>query len=375
MLVRDLGLKNRQEWKAYALSEKRPNNIPAYPDHVYKENGWISLSDWLGKNEPSQNRVYWPYYKAKQFVHALGLKTYSEWQLYCRSGKKPKEIPAYPRNIYRNNGWISAGDWLGTGVIANQNKEYLSFENARDFVHKLGLKSLKDWEIYSESGKRPEHIPKHPHATYKHKGWKSIKDWIGVEIVTFLPFNEAQIFVHQLGFKSESDWRDYCRSRKKPKDIPATPSTVYKNKGWKSIGDWLGTDNVAPRYRAFLPFDEARAFVHQLGLKNETNWRDYCKSGEKPEDIPAYPNESYKNKGWKSFGDWLGTGTVANQDRNFLSFNDARAFVHQLGLKSWRNWRDYCKSGRKPKNIPACPNESYKNKGWKSMDDWLGTKG
>jgi len=126
-------------------------------------------------------------------------------------------------------------------VIANQNKEYLLFEDARYFVHRLGLKSLKDWTIYSESGKKPDNIPKHPRATYKHKGWKSIKDWVGIEIINFLSFNEARIFVHQLDFKSESDWRIYCKSGKKPNYIPATPSTVYKNKGWKSMSDWLGT--------------------------------------------------------------------------------------------------------------------------------------
>src|SRR5437867_205323 len=36
-------------------------------------------------------------------------------------------------------------------------------------------------------------------------------------------------------------------------------------------------------------FEEARAFVHSLGLESEFEWRAYCKSGKKPEDIPASP--------------------------------------------------------------------------------------
>ena len=36
-------------------------------------------------------------------------------------------------------------------------------------------------------------------------------------------------------------------------------------------------------------FEEARAFVHSLGLKSVPEWWVYCKSGKKPADIPANP--------------------------------------------------------------------------------------
>jgi len=29
--------------------------------------------------------------------------------------------------------------------------------------------------------------------------------------------------------------------------------------------------------------------------------------GKKPDDIPDVPNQGYKNKGWVSWPDWLGT--------------------------------------------------------------------
>ena len=43
---------------------------------------------------------------------------------------------------YKNKGWIGMGDWLGTGTIANQQKEYRSFEDAREFVHSLKFNPL-----------------------------------------------------------------------------------------------------------------------------------------------------------------------------------------------------------------------------------------
>lgn len=56
----------------------------------------------------------------------------------------------------------------------------------------------------------------------------------------------------------------------------------------------------------FRPFAEAREFVQSLGLKNEHEWREYCKSGKKPQDIPQKPSRTYKDS-WKGMGDWLGT--------------------------------------------------------------------
>jgi len=53
-------------------------------------------------------------------------------------------------------------------------------------------------------------------------------------------------------------------------------------------------------------FDEARAFVHSLGLKSRADWFSYCKSGRRPEDIPSNPQNTYAEAGWAGTGDWLG---------------------------------------------------------------------
>ena len=47
------------------------------------------------------------------------------------------------------------------------------------------------------------------------------------------------------------------------------------------------------------PFEEARAFVHGLGLKSVPEWWVYCKSGKKPPDIPTNPHVVYADA-------WLG---------------------------------------------------------------------
>ena len=169
----------------------------------------------------------------------------------------------------------------------------------------------------------------------------------------FRPFNEARRFVQRLGIKSQNSWREYCRSGKKPEDIPADPAKFYKNE-WKGIGDWLGTGSISPQDRNYRSFKDAKKFVLKLDLKSYDEWRSYFKSGKKPVDIPANPLQVYAEE-WKGWGDWLGTGTVANQNRRFRPFKEARTFARSLGLKSKEDWAEYCSSGKKPPDIPQGP--------------------
>ena len=98
----------------------------------------------------------------------------------------------------------------------------------------------------------------------------------------------------------------------------------------------------------------------------------------RPNDIPKGPDRVYRDKGWTNWGDWLGTGEIAPQLREYLSFQQARAFVHALNLKSTTEWAAYCAGDlhnltKKPGDLPAAPNHKYKGKGWLSWPDFLGT--
>ena len=89
-------------------------------------------------------------------------------------------------NVYKNKGWISIGDWLGTNRIATQNRVYYSIEDAKKFVHKLNLKSQKEWLIYKQGklkGKKQllESIPRNPYKVYRDNGWISWPDFLGYE--------------------------------------------------------------------------------------------------------------------------------------------------------------------------------------------------
>ena len=229
---------------------------------------------------------------AREFVRTLNLKGYKEWEEYCKSGKKPNDIPMDPRRTYKKD-WKKMNNWLGT--------EWCSFEEARDFVRKLKLKNIQEWYDYCKSGSKPDDIPVRFDQVYK-KEYAGAGDLLGTGFVIsknriYLSFTESRNFVRSLNLKNHKEWIEYCTSGKKPDNIPSSPINVYK-KEYADLGDWLGSGTVATTKKQFRSYKEAREFVRSLGLKNRKEWQEYCKSGNKPDDIPVKPWNTYKE--WKN---------------------------------------------------------------------------
>jgi len=174
-------------------------------------------------------------------VRKLGLKSHREWQAYCRSGKKPNDIPNAPWAAYADAGWIGSDDWFG--IAGRRVGDWREFEEARAFVRKLKLSSLKEWTAYYSSGKRPNDIPSSPNIIYADKGWAGWGDWLGADlrrrVGNWRAFDEARAFARQLKLNSQKEWVAYCRSGKKPNDIPSAPEKVYVKAGWVGLDDWL----------------------------------------------------------------------------------------------------------------------------------------
>jgi len=221
----------------------------------------------------------------------------------------------YLRTSYRNGTlsqeWVEALESVGFEFKRKYPDNWMPFEEARTFVRSLKLDGWHAWWAYCKSGKKPENIPANPVQSYKGEGeWRGANDWFNngrrnarSMAGAWRPFKEARAFARTLGLKNQPEWAAYCKSEKKPVDIPACPNTVYENDGYTTLGDWLG---YTPMRRGnWRPFKEARAFVHTLGLRSVMGWRKYCTSGDKPDDIPSNPQHSYKNE-YRDSGDWLG---------------------------------------------------------------------
>lgn len=220
-------------------------------------------------------------------------------------------------------------------------------------------------------------IPINPQTTYK-KYWKGWGDFLGTQNESlinkkFLPYNEARKYVLKFKLKSVNEWKVFIKTNTLLKGIPRLPNLVYQKSGWKSWGDFLGTNTTAPQNIIYRPLNKARAYVRSLNLKSRNEWDSFLKSGSKPKDIPSAPHmcKQYKKEGWINWGDFLGTGNVASFNRTYKQFKDARKYVRALKLKSFADWRKFCKSGGKPSDLPYHPERTYK-KEWKGFEDFIG---
>ena len=121
-----------------------------------------------------------------------------------------------------------------------------------------------------------------------------------------LPFKDAKKFVRSLKIKNYRAWRKYIDSKKKPRNIPASPQYTYKNK-WMGWGDFLGTKAYGwKKNTSFVTFKESQKFIIKIGIKNFREWVSWCKKGAKPKNIPFQPSTVYKDE-WKGWKDFLGT--------------------------------------------------------------------
>jgi hypothetical protein len=263
----------------------------------------------------------------------------------------------------------------GEGRNQWSSKRWRPFEEARAFVHDLGLRSSSKWREYAKSGAKPTDIPANPDRVYKGSGWQGYGDWLGTgraadQLRAYRPFEEARQYTRSIGLKSQKAWQEWAKSDEKPGDIPASPEQTYKNCGWQGYGDWLGTGYVATQDRKYRPFEAAREYARGLGLRTQREWREHSRGGKKPPDIPYNPDRAYADAGWRGYGDFLGTGRV--RGKGWRPYKEARAFVHTLGLKNQREWHEYFTSGDKPPDIPSGPAGVYKGE-WMGFGDWLGT--
>jgi hypothetical protein len=165
--VRSLGLSGSKEWQAWCKTPARPADIPTNPYLVYADEGWTSYADWLG-TKSGQVRTF---EQARDFTRSLGLKGSKEWFEWAKTNDRPSDIPASPRNAYKDAGWLNWADWLGTNNKTPGSVTFLPFEEARTFARSLGLKGTKEWNEWNRTGVRPANIPSAPYSVYADKGW------------------------------------------------------------------------------------------------------------------------------------------------------------------------------------------------------------
>lgn len=324
---------HRDQWIQKCLSENKEINIKLietcdesnwqdrekYWIKFYRENSDLT-NHYDGGESGSVIKYTESYEMVREWVQKnIKSKSKSSWYKNIKENTLPKYIPLNPREVYLKRGWVSWGDFLGTNNKYDNDVNYISYMDAKKYIkdNLSNIKTQKKWKISIKEGEIPKFIPNRPERYYNNK-----------------------------------------------------------NRGWISWGDFLGTNRVANQNKNFLKYNDCREYVVKLKIKSIYEWRKYCKSGLKPDNIPSCPDKNYKNCGWIDFGEFLGTGKISDNKKheNYLKYEEAKEYLklNNIKIKNYIKWREFIKSNTNLCFLPLHPEQSYRTKGWINWDDFLG---
>ena len=189
----------------YQKKRKEDTMLHSQPKWFYEDNGWVNWDDFLGR-EPKPKPNYYPTYKeARKVVRAAGILTSKEYFKY-RKEEDPR-LPPDPTWLYGNE-WKFWGEFLGTGGKPHT------------------------WRMYRKDEDKTNNA-----ETKKGKKKKKKRESLNTKFeFKYYSYNTARLLVQKLCIKSAEE---YNKRRGKIKKLPAIPSRVYKNRGWKSWYDFL----------------------------------------------------------------------------------------------------------------------------------------
>jgi superfamily II DNA or RNA helicase len=341
-----------------------------------------------------------PFEEAREVVRALKVRSSEKYRLLFDKQKNqnvkilPLDIPLKPDRIYKDIGWKSWSDWLGSKNIATFLRQYTKFISARKYIRKLKLKSQGEWRLYSQGklkGKpqKPQEIPTSPDVVYKNSGWSGYSNWLGNGVVIRSPlfnYKAALKYIRREELQKASEYKKWIGKKHQLdiypyKRIPKAPEIAYKNKGWKGWYHWLGQRERYMPKTFYLPYGKAKKIVKKEKLKNRNEWRRFVLTKDFKKlcykKVPLSPHKIYGKKAWKGWGDWLGSGNVATRRIRFWSYKKASKYLKTLKIKNTNEWRKYLRNQnpltpKRIKNIPTNPQKVYRSSGWRSLSLFLG---
>lgn len=290
----------------------------------------------------------------------------------------PDYIPKNPYEVFKAKGWVSWGDFLGTGVIQSNKVNYITYDEAKKILAPLSISKSAEYKELVKN-KTLRKLPSRPERYYKKRGWVSWADFLSNNNLIsytdrsdyYYSFEEANVMVKKLNCKTIGEYHKKARSF--DDKLARNPNTFYSE--WVSWSEYLGTEIISDnqKHANYITYNEAKVYIQSNypDIKSRSQWTTFRLDNEIPDFLPMNPQNSYKNKGWLGWGDYLGTGNLRNADKTYLSYEDAEKVIHSYSLKNNREWRTFIKEN-KNLGIPASPDRYYKNNGWVNWYIWLG---
>ena len=309
--------------------------------------------------------------------------------------KCPAHFPKAPHHTFAEIGWVGYGPTLGL-----YEKKALLAEMRRFFrlLVKLPEGEHEAYVAYRQGKLKnllpcPPHFPEDPPKFFAEAGWISYGRSLGlVDRRALLAQMKAFFAKVKLPYTGAAGYEDYLQGLfpnlpPPPHEFPSQPQKYFEGAGWVGYGASLGLQELKKKAKPeeIWPFKKARDFVRALKLRSTDEWRLYRigkLKGQKPRPwgLPSNPGATYKDSGWQGYPDFLGYAAPwARGPGEKMPFEEARKFVHQLKLPSFKAYKKYCAGLRKkgqpprPSTLPKWPAFSYKAQ-WAGPADFLGQK-
>lgn len=474
LIASGLKLKSEAHYRECATNGSLPPELPKYPYEKFRNKGWISWGDFLGTGYiAASKRSYVGYEEAKRIIAGAipRPRTRAEYEAAIRSGILPGSLPLNAPLIYKNSGWKGVGDYLGTGRIATQDQKFMSYGECKQVIQAMKTRptSQKEWQDMAKGGLLPAGVPHDPVGTYPkefegyptflgfhrlasisrpelriraeleailgdgqvqrwERGSSAIREidlWIpayefgieydgvtwhlgkemrdrrknelarqlGISIFRireqdpirkrFLETIDAKLDIkYDIGTSLHAAIVDLFRLISDTKtDIPSEIRQSLREYSFSNdfVNQKRYLELVSSMDDRFMSYEEAKTFLSQLSERpeNQAQYRELMSRGAIGPRIPKDPYAYYKESGWISWGDFLGTKAVASFNKKFLTLNEARQIISALPDPP-KNHREYLRmidEGRLTDQLPRDPYNTYKkDSDWKGMPDLLGQR-
>ena len=403
-------------------NKNKPEGIHSRPDYYYKED-WVSWGDFLDTGRASdiqKHENFLPYLEAKDFLKKFQFTSEKDFYEWAKTDQRPDFIPASPRKTF-GKAFVSMGDFLDNGNI--HSKEFLSYEKCIELIRPLSFHSPLEYTNWVQKNRDKYTVPAHPWEIYpEFEGWPEFLGYqrkvsIGEKtissilvsnniphklqytisdcrdnkplafdvaiidndkLICLIEYQGIQHFLHIEFYGGEEALKsnqkrdkikyNYCLAHNMPllvvsykEDLEQELKSFLHN---LDIDINLDLERRPSLNRKYLYYETAREIVQSFKIDSLLAYKNF---NNLPDGIPKTPEVIYKDNGWISWGDFLGTGKTQSRKAVFVDYEECKKWMIDNGVKSGEDWR--IKRKHKPSNIPSNPDTIYKAQwpGWKQF--------
>ncbi|RAI71902.1 hypothetical protein DOZ80_08700 [Pseudomonas fluorescens] len=276
------------------------------------------------------------YSQASERVSKMGITSKAD---YLARYKECPGLPREPAHLYGE-------EYLGWDDYCGKGRGYYTFEEGRDAVIKMGIKSLSQYRVRC---KEDSMLPSFPRKFYggEYKGFYAFS---GQENLKYASMIEASKAVVLLGCKNVVEYRVQCHQDPL---LPSSPSSFYADE-WKGWPFFLNMESILKTtVDKYATYDEFVSILSDLGIATSFEYNARYKEHPK---LPSQPHVIYMK-------DWAGWREVFSANSGLYStWQEAKVMVSQCRFTTKAEYLGGCSfDGR----LPRHPDRKYKDfPGW-----------